>query len=264
MSKIQLVYFVFSLSIVLGDPSPVTASRVNALEVMRALTTGNEPELLQIDRESRHAVEVWIDAMDVSSEITCNVDYLRKLSTQFKLNKHRFEMIDMHLLYKSLIEIILETCGRKIVNKTVKLSSQSEVQGPALRTIGFVYNRWIHGPYDPQVTFRYMAEHMLKMIGYDKRENHDEFMEAWENGPCREILNELEQPDMESLKNFIRMISESELDPLSVNLSRLRLRYDIPMIQFCQYAQWKKALARVWIALQDRDSELENHVLGDD
>lgn len=260
MIRIQLAYVALGLFVMLGDGSPVIGSRIDAMQVMRALLVGNEYESQRFDQENRDAVEFWIRAMGQSNEIMCNVDYLRKLSGQFKVDMEQYDMINMHELHKYVVISILESCSKDVVDNAEELSLPQEMKGYELRAIGFLYNRWIHGPYDPDFTFRYMAEYMLKMVGYELRTNKDGFMQAWENTPCNMILDKLEQPGMESLRNFIRMVTESEMDPLSVN--SFELGYDIPMIQFCQYIQWKQAPSRVWIALQNRDSELENHVLG--
>lgn len=256
MIKIQLACVVLSSIIMMADGLLLTASNVDALEVMRALMQGREA--FEFGQENRDTIKFWVEAVNESGEVMCNVDYMRKLAAQMKADSTQTTMINMKDLYKYSMYKLLGSCSADLDDKAEEFGSQSVMKDYALGTLGYIYNRWVHGPYDPEYTYRYMAEYMLKVVGYDKINSQSQFIEAWQNGPCRTILDQLEQPGMESLKNFVTMVNESELDPLSVN--SFELRYDIPMIQFCQYIQWQKALKKVWIALQERDPELEQHV----
>lgn len=229
----------------------------DALEVMRAMLGENimTTDIQQFKQENVNIVAFWMRAIDEDNPTMCTVDYIRTLGKQLMIIKEHCDIFNMDELHSIVLYRIIESCSDEVVDTFELLGPPNETLG----IIGFIYNRWIYGPFNPSGTLRYLAEWMLKMVGYDKRNQRDEFIGAWKGGPCKMIIDSLEQRNMESVKNLINLIEESNVDPFSIE--DFELRFDISVIQFCRYLQWEGALDRIWNALQDRDFELEQHVL---
>lgn len=242
--------------VIVSIESLTTAAKQDALEVMRAMLDENvmSTDIHQFSQENVNIVAFWLRSVNEADPTMCTVDYLRRLAKQLRIVQEYCEIFNMDKLHNIVLYRIIESCGDQLDDTEDNLGPTNE----DLAIVGFIHNVWIYGPYNPLGTFRYLAEWMLKLIGYDKRGNRDEFMQAWENGPCKIVLDSLEQPDMTPVKNFVRLAEESEIDILSIE--SFELRFDIAVIRVCQYFQWKGALKRAWEALQDRDSELEQHV----
>lgn len=210
-----------------------------------------------IDQEDRKLVQSWLDVAQVDDSTKCSVEFIRLLRNKLDFDRRNSKLINIDGLYDYLEFFIMLSCGETVLDQTKGLSLLLDAY-EGLDIVGFVYNKWRHGLDKVETTYRHLAEAVLHLVGVEKRYNLREFTRAWDNGPCRAVLRKMDQRDMQPLRNFVRLIGETNFNPMEIKSNPNR--ECIPIIQSCEFLRSRSVLRDVWEALHERDSNIEEHV----
>lgn len=267
MSAIRLIltYIVVSLTILSFTFGRfVLANDVDAYELYESLGRGEDLQGRQLNDLDEAIIRNWFEQTKVDEQGTqCSVDYFNQLQEQFTFERTLTEMRNLDNVHKYARFHILSLCADRVLEHNDKLRVFLDEQvlntGGLIEMVGFMYNRWQHGPHNDEASFRFMSEYVLWTVGPDMRSKRDEFIESWHSrSPCERILNRLEQADVRAYSDFIDLLTVTEFDPLELESEISGLR--ISLVQSCQHLRATEALAEVWDALQVRDPEIEEYV----
>lgn len=237
---------------------------VDAFKVLMAIVNGQNSISKCNDEQDRKIVQFWLNAIRKDNAIECSIRYIQQLRKKITRDKLISKMTNLDQIYNYAECSIMEYCSKGVIEQGRRLAVDLDAKLNLLQLTGSQFNNWIHGAanredeYEIRRSFRFMAEWMLHVIGTDKRNNQKEFIEAWKNGPCREVMHQLEKPNMISFRNFVRLVDETKFDAIA-NLASPS-KYYVPMVQCCRFYQSDGYLFEVWKILQQRHSEIEEHV----
>lgn len=263
MARVYLAYIAFSL-LLISCRCFALADSVDAIKVFAVAVRGQTSIIDIIDEQDRSIIESWLRAIRQDNAIRCSLQYIRQLRDKVEKDKLISTMKNLDLVYDYAEFIIVQACSTGVVELGKQLNAASDAKVNLLEMTGSQFNIWLHGstnlenPTEIERSFRFLAEWMLTVVGTDKRDSLEDFIAAWRNGPCREVLNGIERPGMEPFRNYVRLVEETKFDPIANLVSPSK--YYIPMVQCCKFYQSDASLAKVWEKLQQRDDEIEEHV----
>lgn len=223
----------------------------DAFETLLAFSRGM---VQPISRKDRKLVQFWTDAGRVDDDETsrrCTVDYIRQLQDRIEADMRDTHLSDVIELYYYAELDLLCSCGDKVANLAEELIPLLK-QDDNLEMTAKALNKWLHEMGKREETFPIVAEWMMWTVGADKCLSEMDFIRAWHKGPCSNVLSKMAQPHMEPLMNFVSMLDDTQIDPMSLlsNVSPSPLA----LVQCCEYFRTEGALINAWNALQSSDT----------
>lgn len=228
----------------------------DASDVLVAIAQGANVKDLPISEQDKAIASFWLDAVDKPTR--CSSVYLKELKKKIKADEEASDMTNIDEFFNFAIYYIMNECGEDVIELGQQLKSVMSDESHLLDYVGFKINRWQHdhNETDASAAFKAMTEWMVRIIGGDKRSiGLEKFSQAWLEGPCKGVLEEMSEPTMIPFAHFIALLDESGFDPLDLEANLTK--FYIPIIQSCKYFSHKQALSDVYDALQKRDPNLE-------
>lgn len=232
----------------------------DAVAVAQSIRTGAAVDR-SVSQADRAIVQYWLDASKFNMQ-KCTPNHVDELNNQLKKHRKSSKMVNIDELYNYMIKELLRYCGSRFTGRDLGKRLEDVVgdNREQMRNFGLRFSEWNLG----QVVgspYRIMAEHMLVVVGDDKRGNQNAFMSAWKNGPCKSVLSVVHEPTSRPYADFVKMVQLARFD--SNLLEHNALQYWVPVIEGCEYFTASDSdLNDAWMAVQDRDEQIENKVRG--
>lgn len=227
-----------------------TGGNVDAYEVLSAILFKTNA-VHSLEESDKRIVQFWIEAGEVVDETKCTLSYMIELRRRIEMDMKLSKMANIKELYYYAELDVLSSCGDLVAMRELESRLFMGDAMDLLEIVGNEFNDWMHKTQDPEESFGYMAEWMLQIVGVDKRNDYQDFIDAWKQGPCAKLLARLREPDMRQLEKFVMMIDETKFDPMKLvsDVSGLH----VAVIQCCEHLQEEDVLIEVWGKLQDND-----------
>lgn len=229
----------------------------DAFQVLDSLKRGIALKDQPIIERDQRIVQSWFELMLAAEKSQCSINTIRMLRQKLDSDKDSTLMSNMDGIYEFVVQKILSSCGKKVRKKLAEFG-MILAQHSILGVFGSRFNGLARNRGETYKPLRVMSEWMLWMVGIEKRNNRQDFIVAWMNGPCKEVLAKLSGSDFRSVADYIQMIDESQFDPLRLPLSAVESY--IPFILGCRHFQSSESLNEIWYYLQIRDTEVEERV----
>lgn len=228
----------------------LAAEAQNALEALEALFAGRAT---QLDQRDSKLIQFWTDAGRVEDDETstrCSIDYIRQLQDKIEADMQATRLSDVIELYYYAELDLLSSCGDKVAGLAIELNPLL-VDNENLELAVEGLNKWLHDAEDKKGSLPFVAEWMMWTVGANRCLNREEFICAWNRGPCSKVLDKLAEPRMEPLVNFVEMIDDTQINPMKL-ISNVP-RSLVALAQCCRYFRSEDTLSDAWQALQHSD-----------
>lgn len=210
-------------------------------------------------------VHFWAEVTAVPR--ACTFEYIRSLAQQFEDISEKNKNSNFEQLEKLAVEQTLRVCGKRL--KSFEQMLMPIVGGefnPIFHALDRAseYYRDFHeesreNTYEDEQTITYLSEYMLAVVGFEHRKN---FVAAWKQGPCSDLTQKLNAPEMHLHSDYLKIVRALDLDPREY-CSGKTLDWVMIMQMCLHFDENKRDLDMVAQALQKKDKRVEEHVKED-
>lgn len=207
-------------------------------------------ETVSPNNAEQEVVRRWYEANVPDNPDKCSVRYLQRLRDDLASHYRITRNDNLKTLYNYTEHNLVRFCGRMFddLGDLLKDGSSSRRRDitAGLISLSQHYRGWKSDEeYDERdFILKSLARRMFYLLGVDGFSSSMEFVEAWQNGPCKAVLSKLEQPKMKPYADFVtfmRACSQRSRDfcPQHTNLWLM-------VVETCEHLQSPGSLDKLW------------------
>lgn len=179
------------------DDLPLMSGR----QITRALDALSQPNLFfyEINENHRNRTQFWFSKIMDNAPEDCSVRFLRNLSDvhERQNTEHNPNFMKLHSVCK---KTVIEFCNGLFSDlPSIMASAANETELMRIQDIPTVTHH-------SETSARGLSKPVLRLIDASPRANSTEIMDAWKAGPCRRILDFLQEPELDlGYSDFVDM-----------------------------------------------------------
>lgn len=206
-------------------------------------------ESLSPDDAEQEVVRRWYEANIPDEPKKCSMQHLQYLRDNFASHYRITRNENLKSLYNFTEHNLARFCGQMFddLGDVLKDESSSRRDITAgLISLSQHYRNWKSDEeYDQRdYILKSMARRMFFLLGVDRFTSSMEFVEAWQNGPCKVVLSRLEQPRLRPYADFVAFMKSCsrrsrDYCPQQTNLWLM-------VVETCEQLQSPGSLDKLW------------------
>lgn len=229
------------------------------------------PELNELSSTDRMVVQFWYDASVSSFHVEeCSPEHLNDLRQHFESHYRIHHNVNLKKLYALTEHNLVRSCGQRFSNSSEVLAAamaeNSSTESANVRAADLIIlsqnlRKWKNlDNLDREKLLLKIARRMFWIAG-ENANTSLEFVEAWQNGPCKRILSKLSSPELKAYANFVAMMKLA--DNKSRDYCPAQTHNWVLVVETCQHFKSVGALNEIWKLLSKSPSRGKVSVFGE-